>query len=243
MVEFCKHFGVWHRWQQPEGVPDGAGVKKKKHPQRFTAPLWCGPMATARIWQLSDTGLAAEPTASCLGPSTLTRRKWEGGGDCVTRVWCLLRAEGGETWIKIEHDVYLIPWCYFGCYQRRQMLEPEGDTWKSSAIQRFIRQPWKKCWIVATELLNFLLEIQTTKGRPPKTHSHHLVFLPFLACRFKFSAPYPDERRRSACPGRKRRRSHTLNPTKTSGPKLSKRQPIQTAAHWVWKWVTVQSGD
>lgn len=30
MVEFCKHFGVWHRWQQPEGVPDGAGVKKKK---------------------------------------------------------------------------------------------------------------------------------------------------------------------------------------------------------------------
>lgn len=143
-------------------------------------------MATARIWQLSDTGLAAELTASCLGPSTLTRRKWEGGGDCVTRVWCLLRAEGGGTWIKIEHDVYLIPWCYFGCHRRQQKLEPEGERWKSSVIQRFILALLKE---VLDRCKNFLLEIQTTKGRPPKTHSHHPVLLPFLACRFLSSLP------------------------------------------------------
>lgn len=78
MVEFCKRFGVGHRWQQPEGVPGGSGVK---NPQRLAALLWCGPMATTRIWQLSDTWLAAEPAASCLGalcPSEeeMRRRRW-----------------------------------------------------------------------------------------------------------------------------------------------------------------------
>lgn len=28
MVEFCNHFWVGHRWQQPEGIPGGFGVKK-----------------------------------------------------------------------------------------------------------------------------------------------------------------------------------------------------------------------
>lgn len=36
MVEFCKRFGVGHRWQQPEGVPGGSGVK---NPQRLAAQL------------------------------------------------------------------------------------------------------------------------------------------------------------------------------------------------------------
>lgn len=26
MVKFCNRFGVGHRWQQPEGIPDGFGV-------------------------------------------------------------------------------------------------------------------------------------------------------------------------------------------------------------------------
>lgn len=65
MVKFCNRFGVGHRWQQPEGIPGGFGVK---NPQRLAAPLWCGPMATIRSWQFSDTWLAAEPVASCLGP-------------------------------------------------------------------------------------------------------------------------------------------------------------------------------
>lgn len=75
MVEFCNRFGVGHRWQQPKGFPGDFGVQ---NPQSPTTLLWCGPVATIRIWQLSDTWLAAEPAASCLGPLWLAEEEMRG---------------------------------------------------------------------------------------------------------------------------------------------------------------------
>lgn len=81
MVEFCKHFGVWRRWQPPEGVPRWrlSLKRKEKNPQK-PSEARC---ATSDVgqWQPqgSDKFLTRDwlpkPTASCLGPYALTWRK------------------------------------------------------------------------------------------------------------------------------------------------------------------------
>lgn len=81
MVEFCKHFGVWRRWQQPEGVPRwrwSLKRKEKKTPKPSEAHCTTSDVGQ---WQPqgSDNFLTRDwllkPTASCLGPSALTWRK------------------------------------------------------------------------------------------------------------------------------------------------------------------------
>lgn len=106
MVEFCKHFGVWRRWQQPEGVPHWRWSlkRKEKTPETLRGSLhhfWCGPMATARIWQLSDKGLAAETHGFLSGPLCLDAeemRRREAVASLRSCVWLVSWRQRDLNW-------------------------------------------------------------------------------------------------------------------------------------------------
>lgn len=86
MVEFCNRF--LGRAADCSRRRECLVAVESKNPQRLAAPLWCGPAATTRIWQLSDMWLAAEPVASCLdlfcGTSSLVTL---GNILCQKRIW------------------------------------------------------------------------------------------------------------------------------------------------------------